>query len=262
MAAPPDFTDLRLQKLQALAMRHEIRPDWVVKLRQLENFSIVMICDDSGSMNTVVRQPSVRTMNPYGRNPTRWDELMGTASLILDVASTLSNEGIDLYFLNRPPIFKCTGAEQIQSAFAYSPPSGYTPLVPSVQQVFQNKRDQILERKLLLIIATDGQPTDMQGNVQIANFIQTLKNKHKNVYVSILACTDDDASVAYLNDVDRDVPNVDVSDDYSSEKKEVLRAQGSNFHFTYGDYVVKALLGSVDPYFDQLDAQPGCCTIV
>jgi hypothetical protein len=68
--------------------------------------------------------------------------------------------------------------------------------------------------------------------------------------------------VAYLNDVDRDVPNVDVSDDFSSEKKEILRAQGSNFHFTYGDYVVKALLGSVDPYFDQLDAQPGCCSIV
>ena len=123
MAAPPDFTDLRLQKLQALAMRHEIRPDWVVKLRQLENFSIVMICDDSGSMNTVVRQPSVRTMNPYGRNPTRWDELKYFAEISIEIASVFNENGCDIYFLNRypSPVKNIMNADQLVNYFRDKP---------------------------------------------------------------------------------------------------------------------------------------------
>ena len=43
MAAPSapaavDFATLRMQKLQAIAGQHELRTDWVVKLRQLEGF--------------------------------------------------------------------------------------------------------------------------------------------------------------------------------------------------------------------------------
>lgn len=61
------------------------------------------------------------------------------------------------------------------------------------------------------------------------------------------------ASVGYLNKIDRIVPGIDVSDDYLSESKEVKKAQGKNFQFSYGDYVVKTLLGAVDVNFDRLD---------
>ena len=47
-----DAFGARMQRLQQIAMRYEIRPDWVVKLRQLESFKLVMVLDDSGSMNT------------------------------------------------------------------------------------------------------------------------------------------------------------------------------------------------------------------
>lgn len=79
-------------------------------------------------------------------------------------------------------------------------------------------------------------------------------------------CTDHDSEIAYLNDLDDQVRNLDVVDDYKSERAEVLRAQGKSFHFSKGDYVVKALLGPFDPYFDNLDARPGgkdgCCTVL
>jgi hypothetical protein len=61
------------------------------------------------------------------------------------------------------------------------------------------------------------------------------------------------SSMEYLNEIDRIVPSVDVNDDYLSEKKEVQAAQGANYAFSFGDYVVKTLLGPIDPAFDNLD---------
>lgn len=52
-----------------------------------------------------------------------------------------------------------------------------------------------------------------------------------------------------------------VVDDYQSERAQILKAQGSNFRFTYGDYLCKALLGSIDPEFDQLDEVKCKCNI-
>jgi hypothetical protein len=68
-----------------------------------------------------------------------------------------------------------------------------------------------------------------------------------------VACTDDDEAVSYLNKWDRELDNLDVVDDYRSERKEVKAAQGSSFPFSFGDYVVKSLIGSIDPTLDNLD---------
>ena len=57
--------------------------------------------------------------------------------------------------------------------------------------------------------------------------------------------------------------NLDVIDDYRSERDEVRKAKGSSFSFTFGDYVVKSLIGSIDPELDNLDEDfDGCCTIL
>ena len=84
-----------------------------------------------------------------------------------------------------------------------------------------------------------------------------------------MACTDDEQTMAYLNQADNAIPRLDCTDDFASEKFEVLRAQGAGFHFTFGDYLCKALAGAIDPYFDSLDSPPrrhaggddGCCAI-
>ena len=80
--------------------------------------------------------------------------------------------------------------------------------------------------------------------------------------VSIVACTDDEASVGYLNNLDKTCPGVDVCDDYLSERREILAAQGSRYPFSFGDYVVKTLLGPIDPSFDRLDEKHGCCSVM
>jgi len=93
-------------------------------------------------------------------------------------------------------------------------------------------------------------PTDELGNQSISTLESVLRNERTpDVYISFLAYTDDPQDVAYLSNWDKNLPNVDVVDDYRSERAEVQRARGPTFPFSFGDYIVKALLGSVDPWF-------------
>lgn len=263
-APPADYTTMRLAKLREICARHEIRPDFATKLRQLEEFEIVALFDDSGSMATPVKKSGFQ--DPFAPIPTRWTEAQLHASITVDLAACLDPDGIDIRFLNRAGYTNIITSAQVGGAFQPRP-NGYTPLVRAFKGILEEKASVIRERKLLVIILTDGQPTDDRGNTQVEEFLAVLKARPKNVFVSIVACTDDEASVGYLNKLDRIVPGIDVVDDYDSERKEIFKIQGPKFPFSFGDYVVKTLLGSIDSTMDALDERKlrggagGCCTI-
>ena len=46
---------------------------------------------------------------------------------------------------------------------------------------------------------------------------------------------DDDDCIGYLNNWDKNIPNLDVVDDYRNEKKEIQARQGKQFPFSFGD---------------------------
>lgn len=46
--------DERMEKFAQIAGRHEINHQFASRLRQLEGYEIVFLCDDSGSMATAV----------------------------------------------------------------------------------------------------------------------------------------------------------------------------------------------------------------
>jgi hypothetical protein len=252
-----NYDDYCLERFKAIARQYEIRPDFCQKLRQLEGYEIIILCDDSGSMSSIVDD----NKDPFGKKITRWDELKNTVSLMVEIATTLDKNGVDLYFLNRASMHNVSSSQQIQIAFQH-PPNGYTPLTQALDRILEEKKDIIREKKLLLIIATDGQPTNYKGDIDTQSFINKLSNRPKNIFVSILACTDDNDSIGYLNKIDRMVPGIDVIDDFRSETREIQRFQGKNFKFSFGDYVVKALLGPIDPYFDNLDETSGNCCVI
>jgi hypothetical protein len=241
----------RMADFQQLVGRYEINHTFATKLRALEGYEIVFICDDSGSMNTPLGDLS----GPFDKMPSRWDELKQTVSIVVDLASVFDPDGVDVYFLNREPVFHVQSSEQLVPVFAV-PPSGPTPIVPVLRRVLHDKQQEIEERKLLILLATDGVPTDNQGHRDIRSFEYVLKQERKpanRIPVTIIACTDDDDCIGYLNDWDRKIPNLDVVDDYRNEKKEIQACQGKNFPFSFGDYVVKILMGGVDSWFDDLD---------
>ncbi|UJR31197.1 hypothetical protein I4U23_018702 [Adineta vaga] len=223
----------RMADFQQLVARYEINHTFATKLRVLEGYEIVFICDDSGSMNTPLGDLS----GPFDKMPSRWDELKQTVSIVVDLASVFDPDGVDIYFLNREPIFHVQNSEQLIPIFSI-PPAGPTPIVPVFRRVLRDKQHEIEERKLLILLATDGVPTDNQGHRDIRSFEYVLKHERKptdRIPVTIIACTDDDDCIGYLNDWDKKIPNLDVVDDYRNEKKEIQGRQGKHFPFSFGD---------------------------
>ncbi|CAF5040089.1 unnamed protein product, partial [Rotaria magnacalcarata] len=109
-----ETNDDRMGKFQYLVGRYEINREFATRLRGLEGYEIVFIVDDSGSMNSPVGNAS----GPYDRNPTRWDELRQTVSIVVDIATVFDPNGIDIFFLNRQPLRNVKNAEQLAPAFA------------------------------------------------------------------------------------------------------------------------------------------------
>ncbi|KAJ3415405.1 hypothetical protein HDV05_004999 [Chytridiales sp. JEL 0842] len=249
--------EIAMQKFQQLVQRNEISQFMAVRLRKLEMFDIVLICDDSGSMNTPCVQ-GISTQNPYAPSVTRWQELKMTTKTILDISCTLDSDGVDVYFLNRQPLRNVTSPEMVEPVFAVAP-QGYTPIARVLRQVIAekgNRANRDAGKKLLILIATDGQPTDDRGYVDKQTLMNVLMNERGapgSILVTFVACTDDESEIGYLNEWDKKISNVDVVDDYRSEKEEVMKVQGANFPFSRGDWVCKLLLGGIDPEIDALD---------
>ena len=51
------------------------------------------------------------------------DELKQTVSIVVDLASVFDPDGVDVYFLNREPVFHVRNSQQLIPVFAV-PPSG------------------------------------------------------------------------------------------------------------------------------------------
>lgn len=118
------------------------------------------------------------------------------------------------------------------------PPQGPTPIVRILRYVLQEKELVAQERKLLILIATDGVPTNEHGKQDIKSFEYVLRHERRPIHhmpVTIIACTDDNDCIGYLNHWDRRIPNLDVADDYRSERQEILKKQGKDFPFSFGD---------------------------
>jgi hypothetical protein len=234
----------KLAQLRSLLGQYEIRPDFLQRTLQLDEFEIALILDNSGSMDNVSDAPMPSGW-PRNLTWTRWEELKHIAKILIPIANVFDRNGVDIYFFDQV-INNYTDAKNFDSVAGN--PRTSTPLTETLHQVLADKAEMAAGKKLLIFIVTDGVP-----NGGPYYFKQALLEKRENVYVSILACNSDETAIGYLNDIDETVPRVDCVDDYTSEKKEVLAVQGSEFPFSYGDYIIKALLGAVDPAFDNLD---------
>ena len=243
---PPDYHTLinkcKGYGVEDLLRKYEIDKLYSEKFPILEDYDIVFLIDDSGSMNTPLKQ---------GPHETRWDELKSVIKIVIEIANIFDDDGIDLYFLNRDPVY-CVNSYRNIDDILRDKPYGQTPLTESCCQIFSHF-DQS-EKPVLLVIATDGVPTDSHGHLDIDNFTSCIKNRNADkIFISFLACSDSENDIAYLNKLDKKEKNIDTLDDYLSEKKEVIAAQGKNFSYSLGDHTARLLLGPLCPQLDSLD---------
>lgn len=235
--------DLVDERFKDIIMEHEIPEKLARRLRVLADYDIILLCDDSGSMNTLID----------GTQRTRWDELKSYVEIILDVATIFHPNGIDTFFLNRPHL-TLHDRSQVDEAFA-ARPKGVTPIVDTLRPILASQRNR--SRKTLIFIATDGAPTDRQGNINV-DVLKKVMNEERQVattFVTFLICTDDNICVDYLNDWDETMVNVDVVDDFRTERAQIWQEQGRHFRFSKGEYIVKALIGAIDSEIGQLDGK-------
>eukprot|EP00756_Hemistasia_phaeocysticola_P016187 Hpha_TRINITY_DN15461_c2_g1::TRINITY_DN15461_c2_g1_i1::g.173695::m.173695 len=236
-------------RLQNLLERFNVTVADVGELAALQGFEIVVVCDDSGSMRNCAIPPQLRRIGDPA--PSRWDELRSTVELVVDLGSCFCPSGIDVHFLNRDSVLGVTKSDDPKLARSFRrQPTGDTPLVGTLQRVCAEFEEQ---RDVLLIVATDGLPTE--GCASFSHFLGRVFAREATkakLRMQIMACTDDEEALAWLNEVDAKWEQVDVTDDYQSELQEVLRA-GRLRSFRRSDWVVKALLGPVLPEFDAMD---------
>jgi hypothetical protein len=261
---------------------------YIEKLLQLQGFDIVIIVDDSGSMQL----PSDYQPNP-GVTQSRYEELYNCIKKISKIANVMDDDGIDIIFLNFG-VWKNVKDNEIDDIFraqVLQPdlPSlnkrgwGGTPLCevyrqfikmyyPSTYDYARNHqliptrngtkscgiRSQTVhtggdhEKPILLILATDGEPTD--GRPEDLKHIMEVLHPRR-LYKSIVACTGEANVIKFLQSLDT-MERTDVTDDFNSEKRvidEIQRRWDPSYNFSYDDYLAKILLGSIDPDIDQLN---------
>lgn len=273
-----------IMKLADVLDRFEITLAKANDLVILQDFEMVVIADDSSTMNAEAqkkqddgkKKPKKKKKakaypkkkgKPGEPNPdledekrTRWHELQDTVAQIVDIASCFDETGIDIYFLNRPAVLnvKESEDERLLTTFEKKPQGG-TPLCETLKKV-ANKSEG--ERKVLLFILTDGVPDGGTGRFMTA--VRDLVNKGRTK-IQLMACTDDTGEIGWMNDLDKGLAGVDVTDDFYAEREEVLAANLVK-EFTRGDWVLKAMLGPIDHRFDAWDEAlgkkmfPQCCT--
>ncbi len=218
-----------------ISKKYDIHPDYLNKMWNLNEYHIVFVCDDSGSMNT----------RENGKS--RWTELKETVVKAYEIASVFNPIGIDIHFLNRPTYFGVNDVRVIENSFSYNP-SGCTPLITKLNEI--KTQYSKTERNILLIIATDGEPSDGDCNTLEKLLDDIIKLKFN---VTFLACTNDKNAIKYLDEIDRKFDKIDVIDDYDNEYEQIIKKNGKNYNFSYGDYIVKMLIGSLDRNEDSKD---------
>jgi hypothetical protein len=241
-------------KLEQMIKKYNINPTFVPMLRDLDEFDVVLLLDDSGSMNTGLKLPPGSSV--YAKKKTRWQELAESTAIVIDIASSMDDNGIDVYFMNRGTLSGVTDFSQISQFFS-TPAAGFTPTNRVLQQIMADRKKKGCEKKALIVICTDGTPTDDNGDEvgKIDELKTTLKNRKTadENYVTFRACTDNSATLSYLNSWDKELDRVDVISDYATEKAEVQACQGKDFQFEFPDYVIKMLLGGINDDMDKLD---------
>jgi hypothetical protein len=140
-------------------------------------------------------------------------------------------------------------------------PSGCTPLTQHIHEIHKEVSQMAPElnrlgRKVVIIIATDGLPSDDGGysnENQKQEFVEALRLlEGLPVWVVVRLCTNDDKVVDFYNDLDGQLElSLEVLDDFSGEAREVT---GENSWLNYALPLHRLReMGYHDRVFDMLD---------
>jgi len=217
----------------------EVRDDIRVDLHNvLSTSKIVLLLDDSGSMNTQIVNPATASSgmrNVTGIQTTRWSELMNDVTQVVQLVTAVNPNGIDIAFLNREGRDGVRDPSQISDMFI-RPPSGGTPLIGAIRSMYYKYGN--VNGDVLLIVITDGEPSDGDYDA----LFNVLSGKKSNWYISLTECNDNEEEMDYLTGWDYRISNFHNQEDYGEELRLVRSVQGANAKFTRANYIQMIVL--------------------
>lgn len=254
------YTQEKLQHIVDNACKHDyfaIKKNWnfptidmTTDLSILGLFDIFLNLDDSGSM--LVNDPSED-------NLTRFQALKEVVKTIGFFASMMDGDGICIRFFNNPSeIFGVKTIEEITNFVQNIRPSGTTPLGASLRKIFSTIKPLVskneIEKPIIVLSITDGNPDDKQDVIknilEIRNFFSSTKYGANSVSFGFSQIGSDEEATAFLNSIDTD-PNIGEIIDCTSNFK--LEQKQCGALFTEPVWIVKSLIGCVDPAYDKQD---------
>mmetsp|Transcript_91045 Transcript_91045/g.143810 ORF Transcript_91045/g.143810 Transcript_91045/m.143810 type:complete len:392 (-) Transcript_91045:191-1366(-) len=226
---------------------YEVSDTSAEKLCILRNYDIEVIIDDSSSMRST-----------DGGILSRWDELKETLRDVLSVQCIFDEDGVGITSLNRG---RLSGIKTIEDPkfkdFMEKQPCGSTPLTRTLKTlvdelIAKSKCENDGKNNVLLMIFTDGEPDG--GIEKFTTLLESVlydESSPIQFRCQIMACIGRDTKqLEWLNELDAKLNKLDVTDDYQTERKEVLKRKDT---FTRGEWIIKALLGAVDENIDASD---------
>jgi len=265
-AQPPPYVlqDAKMTEFKRIFRNLNIEPLIEQEVRSmLCGSKKVIVIDNSDSMNRAITGETHLDPAQYGGIIRRIDELRDFLRTAVSILAIDSPDGVDVYWLNDPfQRASATGPYWRAGVHSYAdiehelaqPPHSGTPLNRVLGTVI-TKYCANTETPMHCIVCLDGEPDAVNGNRKRAQHEcqQTVirrPNPHRNI-INFKVCTDNDAEVKWINKMDP-TPGIDISDDYKTERREVLRA-GKVSDFNYGDFIVKSCIGAASRVIDELD---------
>ena len=230
----------RSDMLKVISNEFEISNRYIEKMKALIDYDIVFVMDDSGSM---------RTQSNHDNHSSRWDELKYITNIAIRLGVIFDDNGIDIQFLNRTGLNNVISFEQIEPLFRKDP-YGLTPLTKVVSDIFQQYQNN--DKPVLLVIVTDGLPTNQYAYPDIHQFNTLITNTNHNFNISFLTWEVQD-DFEDLNILEKNIPNVNTLDDYISELNKVQLIKGTKYKYSFGDHVARLLLRPICYDLDILD---------
>jgi len=232
-----------------LANKFNISREIVYDLCALALYDIVILVDDSGSMNMDDRR----------------DDLEIIASRIAYVASLFDDDGIDIRFLNNRKEHNVKSEEQASQIIKNIPFSGMTPLGESLEQyvlrpfVINKIQSRTFEKPLLVYVLTDGEPTNKNKPREVIlnmkNYLQQTNFGAHAVSYQFAQIGNDLKAQKYLHELDDDHEVgklIDCTSSFEMEQDEWQKNTGTDLPVEI--YLLKLMLGAIDSSYDEKDS--------
>ncbi|KAJ3222825.1 hypothetical protein HK099_001841 [Clydaea vesicula] len=242
-------SDELVDSVMNIFAKYEIPMGLISKIFELERFEILeFIIDDSGSMLC-----STDAFLPNGKPMTRWQEAISRLKSMLEILAYIPTQLIQIKFLNRrevisvrhnsgqPPQSFISETYAAIDMIAAKSPSGTTPAFAAFQESFSSGAG----KKVARYFFGDGEPNSGE-KPRIENLVRNRLNPQDNP-ITFLSCTNEDAAVLWMKELEEVAPYVAEFDDFADESREVLKDQGQALPFTKGFHLIGQLIAVLNP---------------